>query len=195
MDFNQVISGRRSIREYTAQAVDERTIDLLIDAAVHAPNAVNQQPWTFTVVRNQRVLDRLSLDAKSHMLATMPASLHSDRSDCCSTIRISTSSITHPDDLDFGERGGPLDRRGLCIGCRKSDARRTRYRARYLLDWLRAGFPRHAGWEESARPSCGLGAGCSNHRRVPEGLAAVRYAQGAGGPLDRLSSFLFRIGP
>ena len=79
MDFNQVISGRRSIREYTAQAVDERTIDLLIDAAVHAPNAVNQQPWTFTVVRNQRVLDRLSLDAKSHMLATMPASLHSDR--------------------------------------------------------------------------------------------------------------------
>ena len=79
MDFNQVISGRRSIREYTAQAVDERTIDLLIDAAVHAPNAVNEQPWTFTVVRNQRVLDRLSLDAKSHMLATMPASLHSDR--------------------------------------------------------------------------------------------------------------------
>ena len=30
-------------------------------------------------MRNQRVLDRLSLDAKSHMLATMPASLHSDR--------------------------------------------------------------------------------------------------------------------
>ena len=45
---------------------------------MHAPNAVNQQPWTFTVVRNQNVLDRNSIDVKYHMLATMPASLHSD---------------------------------------------------------------------------------------------------------------------
>ncbi len=78
MDFNEVITNRQSIREYTAQAVDERTIHRLIDAAVRAPNAVNQQPWTFTVVRDQTVLDRISRNAKSHMLTTMPASLHSD---------------------------------------------------------------------------------------------------------------------
>jgi nitroreductase len=35
-------------------------INDLIDAAVHAPTAVNQQPWTFTVVRNQTVLARIS---------------------------------------------------------------------------------------------------------------------------------------
>jgi len=79
MELNEAIFGRRSAREYTSQAVDEGTIGRLIDAAVHAPNAVNQQPWTFTVVRDQSVLDRISREAKSHMLATMPAGLHSDR--------------------------------------------------------------------------------------------------------------------
>jgi nitroreductase len=72
MDINEMIFGRRSVREYTAQAVDEQTIRRLIDAAVHAPSAVNQQPWTFTVVRDQSLLERISRDAKSYMLATMP---------------------------------------------------------------------------------------------------------------------------
>ena len=78
MDVNEAISGRRSLREYTAQPVDERIIRRLIDAAVHAPNAINQQPWTFTVVRDQSVLDRISRNAKSHMIATMPAGPQSD---------------------------------------------------------------------------------------------------------------------
>jgi hypothetical protein len=77
MDINEAIIGRRSVREYTGQAVDEPTIHRLIDAAVHAPNAVNQQPWTFTIVRDQSALGRISRDAKSHMLATMPESPHS----------------------------------------------------------------------------------------------------------------------
>jgi nitroreductase len=78
MDINEAISGRRSVREYTTQAVDPETIRRLIDAAVYAPNALNQQPWSFTVVRDQGALDRISRDAKSHVLATMPASHHSE---------------------------------------------------------------------------------------------------------------------
>lgn len=78
MDINEAICGRRSTREYRAGAVDEQTIRRLIDAAVHAPSAVNQQPWTFTVVRDQSVLDRISRDAKSHMLSTMPTGSQSD---------------------------------------------------------------------------------------------------------------------
>jgi nitroreductase len=78
MDLNEAITGRRAVREYTEEAVDDRTIRRLIDAAVHAPSAVNQQPWTFTVLRDQSLLDRVSRDAKSHVLATMPASPHSD---------------------------------------------------------------------------------------------------------------------
>lgn len=70
MNFEEAISTRRSVREYTAQAVDKQTINRLIDAAIHAPNAVNQQPWTFAVVREQELLDRVSQAAKAHMLAS-----------------------------------------------------------------------------------------------------------------------------
>jgi nitroreductase len=78
MELYQAIVGRRAVRDYTQQPIDEQMIRRLINAAVHAPSAVNQQPWVFTVVRNQAVLDRISSSAKSHMLASMPASPHSE---------------------------------------------------------------------------------------------------------------------
>ncbi|WP_248795473.1 nitroreductase family protein [Pseudomonas sp. MWU13-2105] len=77
MNINEAISGRRSIREYTTEAVDEPIIHRLIDAAIQAPSAVNQQPWTFTVIRDQGLLERVSREAKAHMLATMPTGTHS----------------------------------------------------------------------------------------------------------------------
>ena len=79
MDLKEAISGRRAVRAYTREPVDEDTIRRLIDAAMHAPSAVNQQPWTFTVVRDQPLLDRISDAAKSHMLAIAPDSGKSDR--------------------------------------------------------------------------------------------------------------------
>jgi nitroreductase len=79
MDLNEAIIGRRSVREYTDRPVGEQTINRLIDAAVHAPNAVNQQPWTFLVVRDQGVLDRISVEAKSYMLTTLAGNPHADR--------------------------------------------------------------------------------------------------------------------
>ncbi len=77
MDINAAIVGRRSTRAYTSQAVDEEALRRLIDAAIHAPSAVNEQPWSFTVVRDAGLLDRISHDAKRHMLATMPANAKS----------------------------------------------------------------------------------------------------------------------
>jgi nitroreductase len=74
MDVKEAIFGRRAVREYTGAAVDRETIRFLVNAAVHAPSAVNQQPWTFTVVRDQNLLDRISHAAKAHMLATMNSS-------------------------------------------------------------------------------------------------------------------------
>jgi nitroreductase len=78
MDLREAIVGRRSVREYTTRAPDEATIRRLLDAAVRAPSAVNQQPWTFTIVRNRGLLDQVSRAAKSHMLANSPADVHSD---------------------------------------------------------------------------------------------------------------------
>ena len=69
MELSQAIIGRRSVRAYTAEAVDESMIRRLIDAAIQAPSAVNQQPWRFTVVRDPARLDRLSSAAKAHLAA------------------------------------------------------------------------------------------------------------------------------
>jgi nitroreductase len=66
------------VREFGAEAIDEKTICALIEAAIHAPSAVNEQPWTFTVVRNQERLARISVAAKVHMLRTLPESSHSE---------------------------------------------------------------------------------------------------------------------
>lgn len=70
MDIGEAIFSRRSIRDYTSQTVDDQTIHRLIEAAVYAPNAVNRQPWMFTVVHDQKLLESISRLAKTNMLAT-----------------------------------------------------------------------------------------------------------------------------
>jgi nitroreductase len=44
MDLKEAIYTRRAVREFTAEAVSESIIRDLIEAAVQAPSAVNQQP-------------------------------------------------------------------------------------------------------------------------------------------------------
>ena len=78
MNVDEAINGRRAVRDYIDKAVDERSIRGLIDAAINAPSAFNQQPWMFTVIRDQAMLDRISREAKTHMLATMPSNPQSE---------------------------------------------------------------------------------------------------------------------
>jgi nitroreductase len=75
MDVREAIYGRRAVREFTSEPVDEKVIRQLIDAAIQAPSAVNQQPWLFTVVRDRTLLTSISGEAKAHMLRTSPAAL------------------------------------------------------------------------------------------------------------------------
>jgi len=77
MDLKEAVYSRRSVREYAAKAVDEATIRALIDAAIQAPNAVNQQLWSFCVVRDPVLLARISREAKAHMLKASPVGLMS----------------------------------------------------------------------------------------------------------------------
>ena len=73
MDLREAIYTRRAVREFTTEPVDEKTLRELIDAAIQAPSAVNQQPWSFCVVRDQALLALISNEAKAHMLRTSPA--------------------------------------------------------------------------------------------------------------------------
>jgi nitroreductase len=81
MDLKEAIYTRRAIREFKDIAVDHNTIRQLVDAAIQAPSAVNQQPWSFCVVRDQAVLAQISAESKAHMMKTTPAGLLSHHFD------------------------------------------------------------------------------------------------------------------
>ena len=75
MELMDAIYHRRAVRHYTEQPVPKTAVMALLQAAVQAPSAVNQQPWAFAVIRGRKRLDRYSERARQHMLATLPQSL------------------------------------------------------------------------------------------------------------------------
>jgi nitroreductase len=77
MDVREAIYGRRAVREFTTEPVKEELLRQLVDTAIQAPSAVNQQPWLFTIVRDKELLARVSNEAKAHMLRTSAAALAS----------------------------------------------------------------------------------------------------------------------
>jgi nitroreductase len=68
METLEAINGRRSVREYTDEPVSEAVLNGLIEAAIKAPSAINQQPWCFTIVRKSPLLTQISDRAKAHLL-------------------------------------------------------------------------------------------------------------------------------
>ena len=68
MDAMEAILSRRSIRRYTGEPVPEELIKELLEAAMSAPSASNQQPWQFVIVDDRRILDEIP---KIHPYAQM----------------------------------------------------------------------------------------------------------------------------
>jgi len=56
MDALTCIFTRRSIRKYTDQPVSDATVRTLLEAAMAAPSARNEQPWEFIVIRDKKIL-------------------------------------------------------------------------------------------------------------------------------------------
>lgn len=56
----QTIKARRSVRSYTEQQVSEEDLNLILEAACHAPNGMNYQTWHFTAIRNAELLEQLN---------------------------------------------------------------------------------------------------------------------------------------
>ena len=59
MDTLTAIFTRRSIRKYTDQPVSEATVKLLLQAAMAAPSAKNDQSWEFIVIRDKNTLRQI----------------------------------------------------------------------------------------------------------------------------------------
>src|SRR5690348_2732527 len=64
MSVMDAIYQRRAVRNYISQAVDKTTLRTLLNAAVHAPTAVHEEPWVFAVLQDKAMLKRLSDKAK-----------------------------------------------------------------------------------------------------------------------------------
>jgi nitroreductase len=59
MDFYEVIQGRRSVRKYKTDPVDDGKLQRILNAARLAPSAANRQPISFIVVRDDKIKRKL----------------------------------------------------------------------------------------------------------------------------------------
>ena len=65
-----VIFERRSIRSYTSEPVSEASLKRMLEAAMAAPSAHNEQPWHFIVIKDRPTLEKI---AQVHPYAKMCA--------------------------------------------------------------------------------------------------------------------------
>ena len=68
-DAMQLIYHRRSVRSYSADAIDRAAVERLLRAAVQAPTAMHREPWAFAIVQSKETLQRYSDGAKAQMLS------------------------------------------------------------------------------------------------------------------------------
>jgi nitroreductase len=60
MSVMDAIYRRRAVRDYAPRKIDQADIRMMLDAAVHAPTAVHEEPWAFVVIQDKSILNRLS---------------------------------------------------------------------------------------------------------------------------------------
>jgi len=60
MDLNTAILTRRSIRKYTPVEINDETLKTILTAGFHAPTAGNKRPVHFIVVKDKKLLKKLS---------------------------------------------------------------------------------------------------------------------------------------
>jgi nitroreductase len=68
----KVIMGRRSIRQYQEKQIGDKEIEAIMEAAIHAPSAMNAQRWYFAVVQNKVLLDRMVDIIKENVMSSGP---------------------------------------------------------------------------------------------------------------------------
>ena len=74
MDAIEAIKTRRSVRRYTSEPIPDEVLEELIDCARLAPSGHNEQPWTFVVITDPEVRERLAQEAKKgRFIAEAPA--------------------------------------------------------------------------------------------------------------------------
>lgn len=85
----EAINKRRSIRKFSDKPVESEIIESLLRAAMQAPSAKNQQPWSFIVVDNREILAQLSNYSEyANAILTAPVSI---------ILLSNTENLPHPE--------------------------------------------------------------------------------------------------
>ena len=63
MDALDAIRKRRSIRRYTGEPIPREDLETIVDAGRLATTGGNKQPWTFIVVTDKSMIDKLKVAA------------------------------------------------------------------------------------------------------------------------------------
>ncbi len=79
MELRDAIYGRRATRSFLKTAITRTTIMSLIDAAIQAPSAMNDQPWHFVAIRNAALLGDIAAAAKAYALKMSAENHHAAR--------------------------------------------------------------------------------------------------------------------
>jgi nitroreductase len=64
----KVIKSRRSHRKYKPEPLNEVELQAIVEAAIYAPSAMNQQRWHFTVISNKGMMDKLMSIIRENVL-------------------------------------------------------------------------------------------------------------------------------
>jgi len=64
----RIIKSRRSIRRFKVVQIPDSELQEILDCAILAPNAGNQQKWHFTVIQNRSTLDMIAKMMKENMM-------------------------------------------------------------------------------------------------------------------------------
>jgi len=59
METREAIFGRRSIRKYLDKPIEPEVLQDILEGAVMAPSAVNNQPWYFLAIQSQEQMEKL----------------------------------------------------------------------------------------------------------------------------------------
>lgn len=59
MDAIEAILTRRSVRKYSKKPISEKIIKELLEAAMSAPSAGNEQPWHFIIIDDPIILSKV----------------------------------------------------------------------------------------------------------------------------------------
>ena len=61
MNTFEAIKSRRSVRSFTDKTIRNKDINIMLDCAMSAPTARNQQSWRFVVIDDKNILDDIAL--------------------------------------------------------------------------------------------------------------------------------------